>query len=393
MSEAADSGERMIDVVLRQQPERAQQGFEALRNGASDNRAVDGLLAGSYLTAVDDQAVAALFLDDATRWGPSVTSLLKRQPERAHTLAPLLIDGESDAALRGALLISDVLPDDRSILARLRAMVEAGRLAPMDRDRAAKVLSVAGDPRDLEAMCAVPGGRFTMGSKSHPNSMPVHEAEVDAFRIGRYPVTNGLYARFIAATGRQWVSPDADNSQRRNVPATDLTWHDARAYCDWLTIQWRAESRIGADEAVRLPTEPEWERASRGDQGDGGDAIVYPWGLSWNSDAANSEESGFNAPCAVGLFPAGQSPYGCLDMAGQVWEWTTTLWGDDMATPHFAYPYADDGREDLDAGPAIRRVLRGGCFSSTSLKACCSYRGSLEPDGFWRGNGFRIVVS
>lgn len=80
-------------------------------------------------------------------------------------------------------------------------------------------------------------------------------------------------------------------------------------------------------------------------------------------------------------------------MAGQIWEWTTTLWGNDMATPSFAYPYRDDGRENLGAPADIRRVLRGGCFSSTSVKACCTYRGSLEPNGFWRGNGFRIVVS
>ena len=79
-------------------------------------------------------------------------------------------------------------------------------------------------------------------------------------------------------------------------------------------------------------------------------------------------------------------------MAGQVWEWTTTVWGENMATPAFAYPYADDGREAPDAGPSTRRVLRGGCFSSTRVKACCTYRGSLEPDGAWRGNGFRIVV-
>ena len=143
---------------------------------------------------------------------------------------------------------------------------------------------------------------------------------------------------------------------------------------------------------MRLPTEPEWERAARGDQIDGGEAIVYPWGQAWDPGAAKSEESGLNAQCAVGLFPAGASPYGCLDMAGQIWEWTTTLWGDDMATPRFRYPYADDGREQVEAGPSIRRVLRGGCFSSTRLKACCTYRGSLEPDGFWRGNGFRIVV-
>ena len=69
------------------------------------------------------------------------------------------------------------------------------------------------------------------------------------------------------------------------------------------------------------------------------------------------------------------------------------LWGDDMATPSFAYPYANDGREAETADPSVRRVLRGGCFSSGATKACCTYRGSLEPNGRWRGNGFRIVVS
>lgn len=393
MSEPAQNAEDIVDVWLREAPEQAETGFRALSAGTSINRAVDGLLAGYHLTTFDDAAIAKLFLANSNLWAPSLASLLRRKPERASTIAPLLMAGDSDANLRGALLIADVVPDDPAVLARLRNLIEAGRLAPMDRNRAARILSIQGDPRDLDALCAIPGGRFTMGSTSHPNSQPVHQVGVEAFSIGRYPVTNALYARFIAATGRKWLSPDADNPHKRNVPATDLTWHDARAYCDWLTLQWRSKGRIGPDQIVRLPTEPEWERASRGDMPDGGDEIVYPWGHGWNSDAANSEETGFNAPCATGLFPAGQSPYGCLDMAGQVWEWTTTLWGDDMATPHFTYPYADDGREDLSAGPSIRRVLRGGCFSSTSLKACCSYRGSLEPDGFWRGNGFRIVVS
>lgn len=393
MREAANSAEDIIDIWLRQRPEQAEAGFRALAAGTSVNRIVDGLLAGQYLTRLDDVAVAELFLASSFIWTPSLASLLRRAPERAATLAPLLMAGDSDAALRGALLIAEVIPNDSSVRARLRGLIESGRLAPMDRDRAARMLSVQGDPRDLEALCAIPGGRFTMGSTSHPNSQPVHQVTVAPFSIGRYPVTNELYARFIAATGRKWTSPDAGTPEKRNLPATDLTWHDARAYCDWLTTQWRAEGRIASTQSVRLPTEPEWERASRGDMPDGGEQIVYPWGHGWNADAANSEETGFNAPCAVGLFPAGRSPYGCLDMAGQVWEWTTTLWGDDMTTPHFLYPYADDGREDASAGSSIRRVLRGGCFSSTSLKACCSYRGSLEPDGFWRGNGFRIVVT
>ncbi|MBM3524438.1 MAG: hypothetical protein FJX57_15920, partial [Alphaproteobacteria bacterium] len=107
----------------------------------------------------------------------------------------------------------------------------------------------------------------------------------------------------------------------------------------------------------------------------------------------NGEEAGLEDTCTVGLFPRGRSPYGVDDMAGQVWEWCSTLWGEDMAAPSFRYPYRDDGREDRMAGPRVRRVLRGGCFSSGREKANCTYRGSLEPDGFWRGNGFRFVVA
>jgi iron(II)-dependent oxidoreductase len=194
-----------------------------------------------------------------------------------------------------------------------------------------------------------------MGSTAHPNSAPAHVVTLGRYRIGRHPVTNGAYRVFVEATGRRWRSQDGAHPGRSNAPAVDLTWHDARAYCAWLTTRWRAEGRIAADEAVRLPTEPD--------------------------------------SCTVGLFPAGRSPDGCHDMAGQVWEWTTTLWGEDMATPRFAYPYADDGREDPDAAADVRRVLRGACFLSPREKANCIYRGSLEPDGYWRGNGFRIVVA
>lgn len=384
--------EHLIDLSLGDNAERAKAGFDAIAAGRSSNRAVDDLLAARHLATLDLATVAGLFLGAPDTWTASVESLLRRAPEVAPALKQLLIQGDSDAALRGALLVATDHAD-AAVADKLLALITSGRLSAFDRDRAARRLAVWSDPRDLEALCAIAGGQFTMGSDSHPNSRPVHQVTVAPFQIGRYPVTNALYSRFVAATGRKWVSPEAGVTERANAPATDVTWHDARAYCAWLTQLWQQDGRIGADEIVRLPTEPEWERASRGDQPDGGAQIVYPWGHGWNSAAANSEETGFNAPCAVGLFPAGVSPYGCYDMAGQVWEWTTTLWGDDMAVPAYPYPYADDGREAIDAGPSIRRVLRGGCFSSTSLKACCSYRGSLEPDGFWRGNGFRIVLS
>jgi iron(II)-dependent oxidoreductase len=313
-------------------------------------------------------------------------------------LIEALVAGSGDDVLRGALLAAELQteagPLKERIAAQILAVVSKGALSAPERERAGRILSVWNDPRDLDALAQIPAGSFTFGSNTHPNSAPSHAVEVEAFRIGLYPVTNAVYGAFVRATGRPWRSPDGFAKDRRNAPATDLTWHDARAYCDWLTDRWRKEERIEAEEVVRLPTEPEWERAARGDQRDFGDeTIIYPWDGEWSVDAANSEEAGFNNTCTVGLFPKGRSAYGCYDMTGQVWEWNTTLWGEDMTTPSFTYPYREDGREAIDARPSIRRVLRGGCFSSNRMKASCTYRGSLEPDGFWRGNGFRIVVA
>ncbi len=358
------------------------------------------LLAARHLISSPAKAAVAAFRSGPDLWAPVLRSLAKRLAgsDAAGALVGALVSGTGDEVLRGALLAAELQTEagplrDR-VAAHIRAIVDRGVLPAPEREKAGRILSVWGDPRDLEALADVPAGRFTFGSNTHPNSAPPHMVEVEAFRIGLYPVTNAAYGAFVRETDRPWRSPDGFAADRRNAPATDLTWHDARAYCTWLTDRWHREGRISAEEIVRLPTEPEWERAARGDQPDFGDeTIVYPWGAAWIADSANSEEAGFNNTCTVGLFPKGRSPYGCYDMTGQVWEWGTTLWGEDMAAPSFQYPYRDDGREATDAPAAIRRVLRGGCFSSNRLKACCTYRGSLEPDGFWRGNGFRIVVA
>ncbi|KAF9876577.1 ser thr phosphatase family protein [Colletotrichum karsti] len=299
---------------------------------------------------------------------------------------------------RAALLIADLVPAaseaEERIAKLVLKVVEEGLLSPGDRERAGRVLSRLGDPRDLTALAEIPAGNFIMGSDNHPNSQPTNSIALGRFRIGIYPVVNKDYLAFTRQTGRDWFSVDGADPERLNAPATDLTWHDARAYCSWLTVRWRKKGKISSTEHVRLPTEPEWERASRGDQdGADGDGQVYPWGSNWRGDATNSEETGFNNTCAVGLFPKGRSPYGCYDMAGQVWEWCTTLWGKDMANPQFRYPWKHDDREIIGAAGEIRRVLRGGCFSSPQVKANCTYRGSLEPAGFWRGNGFRVVVA
>ena len=98
--------------------------------------------------------------------------------------------------------------------------------------------------------------------------------------------------------------------------------------------------------------------------------------------------------CIVGMFPEGASPYGCLDMAGQVWEWTRSLWGEDWNEPEYDYPYdPGDGRENLEADDRTLRVLRGGSFFDGRSGARCAYRLGGYPNYPWYIGGFRLVVS
>lgn len=361
--------------------------YLAHHDDMNDQRFVRDHIAARELAGEAPAAIAARFRADPVALAPVLLVLAERAPALMPALAAALVETPE-----GAVLAAELHGEAPGLAAALWRVVEGGLLSIPRRVVAGRHLARLGDPRDLEELVKVPGGGFTMGSALHPNSVPPHEARVAAFRIMRYPVTNALYRRFVAATGRAWRSADGLRAELANVPAVDLTWHDARACCAWLTSHWRAAGRIAPDEIARLPTEPEWEHAARGEQPDASHHL-YPWRGAWAPDHANSEEAGLNAPCAVGLFPRGRAACGAEDMTGQVWEWCATLWGTEMGTPSFAYPYRDDGRENADEPATTRRVLRGGCFSSGREKATCSYRGSLEPDGFWRGNGFRVLVA
>ena len=158
-------------------------------------------------------------------------------------------------------------------------------------------------------------------------------------------------------------------------PVVYVSWHDALKYCQWLTE--------ATGKNITLPSEAEWEKAARG----ANDALIFPWGNEFDAKRCNVNESGFGGTTPVGIFPNGASPYGCLDMAGNVWEWTRSLYD-------FGYPYLpnDPKREDLRAGDEIRRVVRGGSWFNDQVDARCAVRDRRLPNFRSSGYGFRVVL-
>jgi formylglycine-generating enzyme required for sulfatase activity len=188
-----------------------------------------------------------------------------------------------------------------------------------------------------------------------------------------------------------------------NHPVVYVTWHDALAYTRWLDEKLRrlAQEKLaaGVQEAfwrglaekrlhASLPSEAEWEKAARG-----ADGRIYPWGNEFDLERVNAEMN-IGTTSAAGSFPGGASPYGALDLSGNVWEWTRSLWGKDYQKPEFGYPYdSSDGREDLDVKTGNPRVLRGGAFYGSLRSVRCAYRYRHYPDYRDDHIGFRVVVS
>lgn len=177
-------------------------------------------------------------------------------------------------------------------------------------------------------------------------------------------------AQSFAGKSRQrpeyWLDSERNNPSQ---PVVGVTWFEARAYCAWLSAV--------TGQAYRLPTEVEWEAAARG-----GRARAYPWGDEWDAGRANTIEGRVLKPSPVGAYaPAGGGgPCGAEDQAGNVWEWTGSLYR--------PYPYQGD-REEAEAEG--ERAVRGGSWDSDRGFARCAYRNRFVPDYFDDNVGFRLV--
>ena len=216
---------------------------------------------------------------------------------------------------------------------------------------------------------SVPAGNFQMGSYAHSDESPIHTVSLDSYYISKYEVTFEQYDMFCDDTGRG--KPSDEGWGRGNRPVINVSWSDAKAFCDWIT------SKTG--NIVSLPTEAQWEKAARGT-----DQLYYPWGNgSPNSSLCNYlNYVGKTQP--VGSYSSGVSPYGVHDMAGNVWEWCSDWYGSS---------YYSSSPTNNPTGPTsgASRVIRGGGWQDYASDIRSANRATTYPTTSNERFGIRIV--
>jgi formylglycine-generating enzyme required for sulfatase activity len=240
------------------------------------------------------------------------------------------------------------------------------------------------NPKDGAEMVYVPGGPFMMGDEAAVLLFnPPHRVTLSGYYIYKTPVTVAQFEKYCKATRKKM--PDAPFCNRRwrkkNHPIVNVTWADAQAYSEWA--------------GVRLPTEAEWEKAARGT-----DALKYPWGNTMDNSklwCRTSKPGHAVGTGPVGSFPAGASPYGALDMEGNVQQWCAD-WSDD-ARADDPIPYDNYLRKSAfvnPTGPAkgSSRIVRGGSWGDSSEHPGwlhTAYRYFVSPGDRSSDRGFRCV--
>ncbi len=284
----------------------------------------------------------------------------------------------------------------------------------------------------------VPNGSFRMGTEREEGwftEKPAHDVDVNSFSISRYPVTNAQYRCFVDAgmyedesfwqerlpeAAGQWLAGEllgetlfdssalpeeprkayrkwlADDKERRcpmyfgdshwneaNHPVIGVSWFEALAYSVWLND---ITGAVGSS-SVRLPTEKEWEYAARGNTG-----LQYAWGQEASPKFGNYKEAELERTTAVGLF-AGSEAHDLYDLSGNVWEWTSSRWGDDFGQCAFEYgsDYLSNENAQNELDPIEFRIIRGGSWYNGADGCRCSVRVRALPNGRVNYVGFRVV--
>ena len=337
--------------------------------------------------------------------------LLQQRDEAAGEVVEALADSTAGEPGAAAVLAGEAVADagpgvvpakskDKLIASLVRVMQVASIAAALRREAGLVLGRLGWSLPDLDEFVEVPAGEFLYGKPKEPRAIR------KAYRIGKYPVTNAQYGRFVQAGGyageRYWSeegwswrtgfydsqAPDwikdwlAQRPPERRTepffwqdaeraaplcPVVGVSWFEAEAYCNWLTRELRTSGALSPDEVARLPTEVEWERAARDTDG-----REYPWEGEFQAAFANTAESELGGTTAVCTYPQGASPPGAWDMSGNVWEWTGS-------------PASQEETE--------QRIMRGGSWFDDHRLARCAYRGRCIPDLFNDYLGFRVVLS
>jgi formylglycine-generating enzyme required for sulfatase activity len=278
----------------------------------------------------------------------------------------------------------------------------------------------AHDPRpevttlDSMQFCYVPSGPFWMGSADADSLDEFKRLHLNkhlnyGYWISRFPITVAQFKAFVHDSAGNVESLRALDAPD-NRPVVNVSWYEAQRFCEWLTRKWRKEGRLPHDWEIRLPSEAEWEKAARGGleipmaahlrsitafaleqspqvalQPNALSRRHYPWGEQFEANLANSWETKIGSTSTVGCFPRGQSPYGCEEMSGNVWQWTRSWYRKYPYDPH-------DGREDFEAHENdVARGLRGGSWLDYSGILPCAIRYGSNPDSSDINVGFRVV--
>jgi formylglycine-generating enzyme required for sulfatase activity/predicted MPP superfamily phosphohydrolase/energy-coupling factor transporter ATP-binding protein EcfA2 len=263
-----------------------------------------------------------------------------------------------------------------------------------ERFEAGDILGALGDARIKSSpMVKIEAGEFTRGANKYDWEKPIRQIYLDEFMIGKYPVTNEEFKVFVdeggygnkeywSTEGWKWKEEEKilvpeywyeGKWNRPNFPVVGVSWYEASAYANWLS------QKTGKD--YRLPTEAEWEKAARGSAG-----REYPWGNKFNKDNCNSSECGLDRTSPVGIFTKGESPYGCLDMAGNVLEWCYDWFEKD-------YYKNSPKKNPRGPGHGSRRVLRGGDWGGGAPDCRAAYRVFVGPAIRAYVVGFRLLRS